>query len=129
MCMSLLTMCIAMTMCNTPAILSSLYLGEAKFFMGFSVLRLPRPPTTHHASLLSGHKHERYSRCCLHRKHCWSDVSISTLKVHLVLTDLIMTLLSSLFGITTLQAFIYFKGSPQDSRQFKFLVRKRLHSI
>ena len=36
----------------------------------------------HHASLPHehghGHKveHEQYSRCCLHRKHCWSDASL-----------------------------------------------------
>ena len=48
-----------------------------------------------------------------------------TLKIHLV-TDLIMTSLFSLFGITTMQAFIYFKGSPQDRWPFKLLVRKIL---
>jgi hypothetical protein len=37
-----------------------------------------------------------------------------------------MTSLLSLFGITTLQAFIYFKGNSQDRWPFKLLVRKTL---
>jgi hypothetical protein len=37
-----------------------------------------------------------------------------------------VVLLFSLFGITTLQAFIYFKGNPQDRWPFKLLVRKTL---
>ena len=35
-----------------------------------------------------------------------------------------MILLFSLFGITTLQTFIYFKGNPQDRGRFQLLVRK-----
>ena len=39
-----------------------------------------------------------------------------------------MTSLFSLFGITTMQVFIYFKGSPRDRWPFKLLVRKTLAS-
>ena len=42
------------------------------------------------------------------------------------ISDLIMTSLFSLFGITTMQVFIYFKRSPQDRWPFKLLVRKTL---
>lgn len=54
-------------------------------------------------------------------------MQVSLLKVHLV-TDLIMTSLSSMFGITTLQTFIYFRDSSQDRLPFKLLVRKTLAS-
>ena len=56
-------------------------------------------------------------------------MQVSIPSIYLV-SDLIMTSLFRLFGITTLQVFIYFQGSPQDRMPFKLLVRKQhLHSI
>ena len=52
-------------------------------------------------------------------------MQVSMLSIYSV-SDLIIALLFRLFGITTLQAFTYFRGSPQDRWPFKLLVRKKL---
>ena len=53
-------------------------------------------------------------------------MQVSFTPLILLVTDLIMTSLFSLFGITTMQAFLYFKGSSQDRWPFKLLVRKTI---
>lgn len=110
--------------------------------MGFSVLRLPRPPSSCQCLRLP----LPWTRTWTWWRWTWIIPSVlpssETLLERCKLSFLLLkinplgngsnhdvVLLFSLFGITTLQAFIYFNGNPQDRLPFKLLVRKTLQVV